>query len=92
MFIQEFYSNIHSIDTLVPRFATTFRGTSIVVTPDLISEVLRVPRVAHLDYPSCDRLRLFPEISFYLTFVRRLPHGVGSKTPHAQALQKVRDS
>ena len=24
MFIQEFYSNIHSIDTSVPRFATTF--------------------------------------------------------------------
>ena len=89
MFIHDFYSNIHSIDTSVPRFATTFRGTSIVVTPDLISEVLHVPRVAHPDYPSYDRLRLCLEMSFYLTFVRRLPHGVGSKGPHAQALQKV---
>ena len=57
MFIQEFYSNIHGIDTSVPCFATTFRGTHIVVTPDLISEVLHVPRVAHLDYLNYDRLR-----------------------------------
>ena len=35
---------------------TTFRGTRIIVTPDLISEVLHVPRVAHPDYPGCDHL------------------------------------
>ena len=29
----------------------------IVVTLDIVSEVLHVPRVAHLDYPSCVRLR-----------------------------------
>ena len=57
MFIQEFYSNIHGIDTSVPQFATTFIGTRIVVTLDLISEVLHVPRVVHPDYPGCDRLR-----------------------------------
>jgi len=51
MFIQEFYSNIHGIDTSIPRFATTFRGTHIIVTPNLISEVLHVSRVAHPDYP-----------------------------------------
>ena len=56
MFIQEFYSNIHNIDTSVPRFATTFRGTRIVVTLDLISEVLHVPRVVHPDYLGCDCL------------------------------------
>ena len=38
------------------QFVTTFRGTRIVVTPNVISKVLRVPRVAHSDYPSCDRL------------------------------------
>ena len=48
MFIQEFYSNIHGIDTSVPRFATTFLGTCIIVTLDLISKV-HVPRVAHLE-------------------------------------------
>ena len=57
MFIQEFYSNIHDINTSVPRFATTFRGTRIVVTPDLISEVLHVLWVVHPNYPSCERLR-----------------------------------
>ena len=28
-----------------------------MVTPDIVSDVLRVPRVEHPDYPSCDRLR-----------------------------------
>ena len=56
MFIQEFYSNIHGIDTSVPCFAMTFRGTCIVVTPDLISEVLHVSRVAHPDYLGCQHL------------------------------------
>ena len=57
MFIQEFYSNIHGVDTDVPQFVTTFRGTRIVVTSDLISEVLRVPRVAYPHYPGCEHLR-----------------------------------
>ena len=52
MFIQEFYSNMHAINTFVPRFTTVFRGTHIVVTPKFISEVLHVLRVDHLDYPS----------------------------------------
>ena len=56
MFIQEFYSNIHSIDTSVPRFATTFWDTRIVVTPDPISKVLHVLRVGHPNYPSFKRL------------------------------------
>ena len=57
MFIQEFYSNIHGIDTDVPQFVTIFRGTRIVVTLNLISEVLHIPRVAHPNYPSCEHLR-----------------------------------
>ena len=55
--IQEFYSNMHEIDTSIPHFFTRVRGTCIVVTPNLISKVLHVPRVAHPNYPSCDRLR-----------------------------------
>ena len=35
----------------------TFQDTRIVVTPDLISEVLHVLKVAHPDYPGCERLR-----------------------------------
>ena len=48
---------MHEIDTSVPHFFTHVRGTCIVVTPNLISKVLHVPRVAHPNYPRCDRLR-----------------------------------
>ena len=41
----------------MPQFVTTFSGTRIVVTLDLISNVLHVPKVAHLDYPGYDHLR-----------------------------------
>ena len=57
MLIQEFYSNMHGFDYLVPLLVTRVWGTHIVVTPDIVSDVLRVPRVEHPDYPSCDRLR-----------------------------------
>ena len=48
---------MHDIDTSVPQFVTTFRGTRIVVTLDLISNILHIPWVAHPDYPGCQRLR-----------------------------------
>ena len=56
MYIQEFYSNMNTIDTSVFRFTTVFQGTYIVVTPEFISEVLHAPRVNHPDYPSHHRL------------------------------------
>ena len=56
MIIQEFYSNMHWFDTSVPHFFSHVWGTRIVVTPDIVSEVLHVPRVMHLDYPSCNHL------------------------------------
>ena len=55
--IHEFYSNMHGFDYSVSHFFTRVWGTRTVVTPDLISEVLHVSRVAHLDYHGCDRLR-----------------------------------
>ena len=48
---------MHGFDYSVPLFVTHVRGTSIVVTLDIVSEVLHVPRVAYLDYPDYDRLR-----------------------------------
>ena len=48
---------MHGFNTSVPQFVTHVRGTCIVVTPDLISEVLHIPRVAHPNYPSYDHLR-----------------------------------
>ena len=49
---------MHRFDTSIPQFVTCIRGTCIVVTPDLISEVLHASKVVHPDYPSCDRLRI----------------------------------
>ena len=57
MLIQEFYSNMHEFGSSVPLFSTRIRGMRIVVTPQLVKDVLRVPRVKHLDYPGCERLR-----------------------------------
>ena len=55
--IQELYSNMHGIDTSIPHFFSRVRGTRFVVTQEIISEVLHVPRVAHPDYPSCEGMR-----------------------------------
>ena len=57
MLIQQFYSNMHGIDHLVPLFFTRVRGTRILVTPQLVADVLRVPRIEFPDYPGCERLR-----------------------------------
>ena len=55
--IQEFYSNMHRFDLLVPLFITRVRGMRIVVTSEIVYNVLRVPRVEHPDYYGCDRLK-----------------------------------
>ena len=47
---------MHGIDTSVPYFFSRVRGKCIVVTLEIVFEVLRVPRVAHLDYLGCNRL------------------------------------
>ena len=54
--IQEFSSNMHSFDYSIPRFITFARGTCIVVTPELISNVLHVSKESHPDYPRCPHL------------------------------------
>ena len=41
----------------VPHFITHIRGMRIIVTSDLISEMLHILRVEFADYPSCERLR-----------------------------------
>ena len=57
MIIQKFYSNIHKFDYSIPQFSTHVRGICMVVTPDIVFEVLHVPRVAHLDYLGSKHLR-----------------------------------
>ena len=48
---------MHCFDSFAPHFITHVRGTCIVVTPELIFEVLYVPRESHLDYLGCPHLR-----------------------------------
>ena len=54
--IQEFYSNMHEINHSVPLFFTCIQGTRILVTPQLVADVLQVPRIEFPDYPSCEHL------------------------------------
>ena len=56
MLIQEFYSNMYRIDHSVPLFFTCIRGTRIPVTPQLVADVLQVPRIEFPNYPSCEHL------------------------------------
>ena len=68
MLIQEFYSNMHGLDSSVPFFHTRIQGTRIVVTPQLVADVLHVSRVEHLDYPGCERLRTVSKDKMISTF------------------------
>jgi len=59
--IQEFYSNMHGFNYSIPQFSTRVQGIRMVVTPEIVSEVLHVPRVAHPDYLGCQGLRIVSE-------------------------------
>ena len=49
---------MHGINTSIPYFFSHVRGTCIVVTSEIVSEVLHIPRVAHANYLGCERLRI----------------------------------
>ena len=71
MLIQEFYSNMHGINRLVPLFFTRVRGTCIPITPQLVADMLRVPRILFPDYPSCERLRTVSRDELMSAFCER---------------------
>ena len=71
MLIQAFYSNMHGIDSSVPLFHTRVRGTHIVVTPELVSDVFYVPRVKHPDYLGCELLRTMSKDEMISAFCER---------------------
>ena len=48
---------MHGFDSLIPHFIICIRGTRIVVTPQIVEDVLRVSRVKFPDYPGYERLR-----------------------------------
>ena len=70
-YVQEFYSNMHRFDYSVPLFVTRVRGTHIMVTPDIVSDVLHVPRIAHPDYSSCKRLKTVSKDELISAFCER---------------------
>ena len=62
---------MHGIDHSVPLFFTRIRGTLIPITPQLVAEVRRVPRIEFPDYPSCERLRTVSRDELMSTFYER---------------------
>ena len=62
---------MHVIDCSVPHFVTRVRGISKPVTPQLIADVLRVPRIEFPDYPSCERLRTVSKDELKSAFCER---------------------
>ena len=48
---------MHGFDYSIPQFSNRVQGIRMVVTPKIVSEVLHVPRVAHLGYAGYQRLR-----------------------------------
>ena len=48
---------MYGFDYLVPHFITRVLGTRIAVTPQIVADVLRVPKVEFPYYPSCECLK-----------------------------------
>ena len=69
--IQEFYSNMHGFDYSIPFFVTCVRGMRIVVTPNIVSKMLRVPMVEHPNYPGYERLRTVSKDELISFFCKR---------------------
>ena len=42
-----------------------------MVTPNIVSDVLHVPKVAHPDYPGCDRLKTVSKDELISSFCER---------------------
>ena len=62
---------MHGIDGSVLFFFTHARGMRIPVTPQLVADVLRVPRIEFPDYPSCERLRTVSRDELMSAFCER---------------------
>ena len=56
---------MHKIDCSVPHFVTRVRGISILVIPQLVVDVLKVPRI---ELPDCERLRIVSKNKLISTF------------------------
>ena len=59
---------MHGFDFSVPHFITRVRGTGINVTPQIITDMLHVPRVEFPDYPNYERLKTMSKDELKSTF------------------------
>ena len=59
------------IDRSVPLFFTRVRGMRIPVTPQLVADVLRVPKIEFPNYPGCECLRTVSRDELMSTFCER---------------------
>ena len=62
---------MHMIDRSAPLFFTCVQGMHIPATPQLVADVLKVPRVKFPDYPSCERLRTVSKNELMSVFYER---------------------
>ena len=62
---------MHGFDYLVPLFVTRVRGTRIVVTSNIISDVLHVLKVEHPNYPGYECLRTVSKDEMIFAFYKR---------------------
>ena len=62
---------MHEFDFSVPFFSTRIRCTRIVITSQLVADVLYGWRVEHLDYLGCERLRIVSEDEMISAFYER---------------------
>ena len=79
---------MHGFDSSVPPFSTCVRGTSIMVTPNIISEVLHVPTVMHPDYPDSDRLRTMSKDKLISLFSKTLSSWGDRQNTHCSTFAK----
>ena len=62
---------MHGIDHSVPLFFTRVRGMRIPITPQLVADVVHVPRIEFPDYPSYERLRTVSRDELMFSFCER---------------------
>ena len=62
---------MHRIDHSLPLFFTRVRGTHIPITPQLVTDVLHVPRIEFPNYLSCERLRTVSKDELMSSFCER---------------------
>ena len=62
---------MHGVDRSVPLFFIRVLGTHIPITPQLVADVLQVPRIEFPDYPGCERLRTVSRDELMSAFCER---------------------